>query len=84
MSGSRHHIEEIDDMNHNEIATELLDQIEANKNSAATLNDGLTRMGVLYRRWAEVDPDDRESHNAIDSMRIDFARVARDLSLIHI
>ena len=75
----RHHLEEIADMTHEEVADALLYQINANKDSASGLNYGLTRMGALYRRWAETDPADRMNHNAIDSMRIDFARIARDL-----
>ena len=75
----RHHIEEIGDMEHADIAMALLDQIEANVSHANAYNAGLTRMGALYRAWAQTEPTEREQHAAIDSMRVDLGRVNRDL-----
>lgn len=79
MSGTRHHIEDIAEMEHEMASEELLAQIEENKELADKLNSGLTRMGHLYRHWAQVDPSDRMNHAAIDSVRIDLSRVCRDL-----
>ena len=79
MSGTQHHIEDIGDMTHEQAADELQAQIEECKEFADKFNSGLTRMGALYRKWAEEDPADRMQHNAIDSARIDLGRVCRDL-----